>query len=51
MMIACPEEIAWRMGYISNDQLRAEAELMSDNGYREYLIGVLSEREAVASRP
>lgn len=37
-MIACPEEIAYRMGYISVDQLLALAHEMPDNGYRQYLL-------------
>jgi glucose-1-phosphate thymidylyltransferase len=38
MMISCPEEIAYRMGYISLEELRALANGMSGNSYREYLL-------------
>jgi glucose-1-phosphate thymidylyltransferase len=38
MMISCPEEIAFRMGYISGEQLRDLAVTMTNNSYREYLL-------------
>ena len=43
MMISCPEEIAYRMGYIDAAQLRALAGSMSNNGYSEYLLRLLKE--------
>jgi glucose-1-phosphate thymidylyltransferase len=44
LKIACPEEIAYRMGYIAAGQLEKLAGRMSNNGYRKYLLGVLQER-------
>ncbi len=44
LKIACPEEIAYRMGYIDAQQLRALAEPLEKNNYGKYLIGVLEER-------
>ena len=44
LKIACPEEIAWRMGYISARQLRALARPLAKSGYGEYLLQVLEER-------
>ncbi len=44
LKIACPEEIAWRMGYISAARLRALARPLAKSGYGEYLLRVLSER-------
>ena len=41
--IACPEEIAFREGWISADELKAQAEKMKNNGYGEYLLNVLDE--------
>ncbi len=38
MMISCPEEIAYRMGYISKAQLRALGETMKGNQYGQYLL-------------
>jgi glucose-1-phosphate thymidylyltransferase len=37
LKIACPEEIAWRKGYISSDQLAKLAELLSKSSYGQYL--------------
>ncbi len=44
LKIACPEEIAYRMGYITAQQLEALAAPLSKNGYGQYLLGVLHER-------
>jgi glucose-1-phosphate thymidylyltransferase len=44
LKIACPEEIAYRMGYISAEQLEALAAPLSKNGYGRYLQGLLQER-------
>lgn len=44
LKIACPEEIAYRMGYINADQLAALAEPLRKSGYGEYLINVLNEK-------
>ncbi|RLA37894.1 MAG: glucose-1-phosphate thymidylyltransferase [Gammaproteobacteria bacterium] len=42
LKVACPEEIAWRMGFIDDDQLGQLAELYSKNGYGDYLQRLLS---------
>jgi glucose-1-phosphate thymidylyltransferase len=44
LKIACPEEIAFRMGYISARQLKALAEPLAGNGYGQYLKRVLTEK-------
>ena len=44
LKVACPEEIAYRAGWISADSLRAQAEPMMKNGYGQYLMRVLQER-------
>jgi glucose-1-phosphate thymidylyltransferase len=44
LKIACPEEIAYRMGYITADQLRALAEPLAKSGYGSYLLRVLEDR-------
>lgn len=41
LKICCPEEIAWRQGFISTDQLRAIAEPLRKSGYGEYLLKLL----------
>jgi glucose-1-phosphate thymidylyltransferase len=37
LKVGCPEEIAWRMGFINKDQLLALAEGLYKSGYGEYL--------------
>ena len=44
LKIACPEEIAYRMSYITAQQLMALAAPLSKNGYGQYLLGLLHER-------
>ncbi|MHB1955868.1 MAG: glucose-1-phosphate thymidylyltransferase RfbA [Sulfobacillus sp.] len=44
LKIACPEEIAWRMGYISAEQLQNLAQPLRKSGYGNYLLGILTER-------
>jgi glucose-1-phosphate thymidylyltransferase len=44
LKIACPEEIAWRQGWIDARQLEALAQPLAKSGYGEYLLGLLSER-------
>ena len=44
LKIACPEEIAYRMGYIDAAQLEALAKPLEKSGYGQYLKSVLSER-------
>ena len=41
LMICCVEEIAFRMGYITADALRAIAEPMRSNSYGQYLLRLL----------
>jgi glucose-1-phosphate thymidylyltransferase len=41
LKICCPEEIAWRMGYIDNKQLETLGAALSKSGYGEYLLGLL----------
>lgn len=37
LKIGCPEEVAYRMGYINNDELSILADKMAKSGYGEYL--------------
>jgi glucose-1-phosphate thymidylyltransferase len=44
LMVACPEEIAFRYGYITADQLAAAASSMKNNRYGKYLLQLLDEK-------
>lgn len=41
MMVACPEEIAWRNGWLSDGDLQATGEKLSKNNYGHYLLSLL----------
>ena len=41
LKVGCPEEVAWRHGWISDDQLGALAEPLKKSGYGHYLIQLL----------
>ena len=41
LKISCPEEIAWRQGFIDDDGLARIAEPLRKSGYGEYLLGLL----------
>ncbi len=43
LKVACPEEIAYRLGYISADELRALAAKIAKSSYGQYLRRVLEE--------
>jgi glucose-1-phosphate thymidylyltransferase len=42
LKIACPEEIAYRMGYIDDEQVRRLAEPLRQSAYGEYLVNLLA---------
>lgn len=44
LKIACPEEIAWRAGWIDSEALQRLAAPLSKNGYGQYLKHLLEER-------
>ena len=44
LKIACPEEIAWRRGWIDDAQLSALAAPLAKSGYGEYLLDLLDEK-------
>ncbi len=45
LRIGSPEEVAWRQGFLSDDELRERAEAMLKSGYGDYLIGLLERRD------
>lgn len=42
LKVACPEEVAYRMGYIDRQQLQALAQQLLKTGYGEYLLDLLA---------
>jgi glucose-1-phosphate thymidylyltransferase len=43
MMISCPEEIAYRLGFIDAEELHRQARLMETNQYGRYLLQILED--------
>ena len=43
MMISCPEEIAYRLGFINDEQLRRAGAGLENNSYGAYLLRLLDE--------
>ena len=46
LKIAAPEEIAWRQGFIDDEELRARAVKLQKSGYGDYLLEILSRGRA-----
>ncbi len=46
LKVACPEEVAWRMGFIDDGQLARLAEPLAKSGYGQYLLELLERRIA-----
>ena len=44
LQVGCPEEAAWRVGFLSDDELRTRGEQLSKSGYGSYLLQLLVER-------
>jgi glucose-1-phosphate thymidylyltransferase len=51
LKIACPEEIAWRLGYISNEKLEEIGNSMGKNGYGQYLLRILKKKSGSPGHP
>ena len=47
LKVCCPEEIAWRMGFIDDDGLARVAAPLEKSGYGGYLMGLLTEPRAL----
>lgn len=44
LQVGCPEEAAWRLGFLSDDELRERGEKLAKSGYGDYLVGLLDDR-------
>jgi len=44
LKVACPEEVAFRLGWIDADQLRTLAKPLAKTGYGRYLLRVIEEQ-------
>lgn len=42
MMVACPEEIAWRNGWLTVDELRERGQMLKKNHYGKYLLKLIN---------
>lgn len=43
LKVGCPEEVAWRVGLLSDDELRERAEQLVKSGYGSYLLNILGQ--------
>ena len=43
LSIGCPEEVAWRMGLLSDDELAGRAQQFAKSGYGAYLLKALAQ--------
>ena len=41
LKVGAPEEVAWRQGFLTDDELRERAEPLLKSGYGQYLLGLL----------
>jgi glucose-1-phosphate thymidylyltransferase len=48
-MVSCPEEIAYRKGYIDSSQLEKLARPLAKNGYGQYLLELLQGKNDLSS--
>ncbi len=44
LKVSCPEEIAWRHGWIDDNELNQLASPLAKNGYGQYLLGLLKQK-------
>jgi glucose-1-phosphate thymidylyltransferase len=44
LKVACPEEVAWRQGWIDDAQLEKLATPLAKSGYGQYMLGLLQEK-------
>ncbi len=47
LKISCPEEIAWRQGWIDAEQLKKIATPLAKSGYGQYLLRIIEDQQAI----
>ncbi|MEW1979550.1 glucose-1-phosphate thymidylyltransferase RfbA [Citricoccus sp. NPDC079358] len=47
LKVSAPEEVAWRRGFLTDDQLRRVAEPLLKSGYGKYLLGLLENERSI----
>ena len=50
MKVGAPEEVAWRRGFLTDDELRERAEKLVKSGYGDYLLGLLEHKKQTTPR-
>ncbi|WP_413543912.1 glucose-1-phosphate thymidylyltransferase RfbA [Citricoccus nitrophenolicus] len=48
LKVSAPEEVAWRRGFLTDEDLRRVAEPLTKSGYGQYLLGLLENERQVA---
>ena len=51
LKVGCPEEVAWRQGWINDEQLERLAQPLKKSGYGQYLLQLLQENASVHAAP
>ena len=46
LKVGAPEEVAWRRGFLTDDELRERGEALVKSGYGAYLLGLLADPRA-----
>lgn len=47
LKVSAPEEVAWRRGFLTDDELRCVAEPLVKSGYGQYLLGLLENERSI----
>jgi glucose-1-phosphate thymidylyltransferase len=49
LSIGCPEEVSWRQGFLSDDELRKRGESQIKSGYGAYLLALLDRKDTLSA--
>ena len=48
LKVGCPEEVAWRLGWITSEELAELAHPLRKSGYGDYLLSLLANPEPIS---